>query len=159
MMDSVVSKWSLLLLMLLLLFVYTPLLLIPGKLTPTTLYTSEPFHIKQPPAILKQFISEIKRNRAIPAVSCSAGPITKIGFAKTHKTASSTIQNILMRFGMNSGWNFVLPSAGSHLGPPRHQYQLTVPYNSSWYQDSAANRLIGEVVQSRRRPLLGPSPG
>ena len=26
-------------------------------------------------------------------------------------------------------------------------------------QVSAANRLIGEVVQSRRRPLLGPSPG
>ena len=26
-------------------------------------------------------------------------------------------------------------------------------------QTSAANRLIGEVVQSRRRPLLGPSPG
>ena len=26
-------------------------------------------------------------------------------------------------------------------------------------QDSAANRLIDEVVQSRRRPLLGPSPG
>ena len=24
---------------------------------------------------------------------------------------------------------------------------------------SAANRLIGEVVQSRRRPLQGPSPG
>ena len=26
-------------------------------------------------------------------------------------------------------------------------------------ESSAANRLIGEVVQSRRRPLLGPSPG
>ena len=26
-------------------------------------------------------------------------------------------------------------------------------------ETSAANRLIGEVVQSRRRPLLGPSPG
>ena len=26
-------------------------------------------------------------------------------------------------------------------------------------QVSAANRLIGEVVQTRRRPLLGPSPG
>ena len=25
--------------------------------------------------------------------------------------------------------------------------------------NSAANRLIGEVVQLRRRPLLGPSPG
>merc|ERR1711952_376700 len=27
------------------------------------------------------------------------------------------------------------------------------------FQVSAANRLIGEVVQSWRRPLLGPSPG
>ena len=26
-------------------------------------------------------------------------------------------------------------------------------------ETSAANRLIGKVVQSRRRPLLGPSPG
>ena len=26
-------------------------------------------------------------------------------------------------------------------------------------ESSAANRLIGEVVQSQRRPLLGPSPG
>ena len=25
--------------------------------------------------------------------------------------------------------------------------------------NSVANRLIGEVVQSRRRPLIGPSPG
>ena len=54
---------------------------------------------------------------------------------KTHKTASSTVQNILFRFGLNSGWNFVLPDRGSHLGPPEHQYQLTVPYNSSWYQE------------------------
>ena len=30
---------------------------------------------------------------------------------------------------------------------------------SASLKDSAANRLIGEVVQSRRRPLLGPSPG
>ena len=30
---------------------------------------------------------------------------------------------------------------------------------SSSNTGSAANRLIGEVVQSRRRPLLGPSPG
>ena len=27
------------------------------------------------------------------------------------------------------------------------------------FEDSAANRSIGKVVQSRRRPLLGPSPG
>ena len=33
-------------------------------------------------------------------------------------------------------------------------------YSFSWWLvASAANRLIGEVVQSRRMPLLGPSPG
>ena len=31
--------------------------------------------------------------------------------------------------------------------------------SDSWVGNSAANRLIGEVVQSLRRPLLGPSPG
>ena len=31
--------------------------------------------------------------------------------------------------------------------------------NMSRERISAANRSIGEVVQSRRRPLLGPSPG
>ena len=33
------------------------------------------------------------------------------------------------------------------------------PGPGAWQGGSAANRLIGEVVQSRRRPLLGPSPG
>ena len=33
--------------------------------------------------------------------------------------------------------------------------QLAPGYNNT----SAVNRSIGEVVQSRRRPLLGPSPG
>ena len=37
-----------------------------------------------------------------------------------------------------------------------HEEALRV---NRWIVNSAANRLIGEVVQSRRRPLLGPSPG
>ena len=32
-------------------------------------------------------------------------------------------------------------------------------FNQRMTRISAANRLISEVVQSRRRPLLGPSPG
>ena len=64
---------------------------------------------------------------------CSA-PVEKIGFMKTHKTASSTVQNILLRYGMNAGLNFVLPGAGSHLGPPDRQYELTTPFSSSWYK-------------------------
>ena len=38
--------------------------------------------------------------------------------------------------------------------PGQHRRHRSVSVLSS-----AANRLIGEVVQSRRRPLLGPSPG
>ena len=37
--------------------------------------------------------------------------------------------------------------------------QQGVEVTTSNARNSAANRLIGEVVQSRRRPLLGPSPG
>ena len=44
-----------------------------------------------------------------------------------------------------SSRNFLVPKDGTPL--------------QGLIQDSAANRLIGEVVQSRRRPLLGPSPG
>ena len=40
----------------------------------------------------------------------------KIAFLKTHKCASSSVQNILMRFGLNNHLNFVLPSAGNYLG-------------------------------------------
>ena len=32
-------------------------------------------------------------------------------------------------------------------------------WKRNWPKTSAANRLIGEVAQLRRRPLLGPSPG
>ena len=42
---------------------------------------------------------------------CDASDIvTKIVFLKTHKTASSTLQNILMRFGEKMDLNFALPS-------------------------------------------------
>ena len=37
--------------------------------------------------------------------------------------------------------------------------QVSPPEVTITITTSAANRLIGEVVQSQRRPLLGPSPG
>ena len=95
------------------------------RLRPVSLFVS-------PPIFAQDSKSEVISDRS-RTESCSA--TSKVGFMKTHKTASSTVQNILFRFGLNSGWNFVLPDRGSHLGPPEHQYQLTVPYNSSWYQE------------------------
>ena len=55
-------------------------------------------------------------------------PAGKIGFAKTHKTASSTVQNIFLRWGLQQGWNFALLTSGSHLGPPNNQYVLDQPF-------------------------------
>lgn len=59
-------------------------------------------------------------------------PAGKIGFAKTHKTASSTVQNIFLRWGLEQGWNFALLTSGSHLGPPNNQYVLDQPFQASW---------------------------
>ena len=46
--------------------------------------------------------------------SCQAK--RKIGFLKTHKCASSTIQNILMRFAIKNDLNVVLPKEYNILG-------------------------------------------
>ena len=42
---------------------------------------------------------------------------------------------------------------------PLHKVSLVWTHSLLQISTSAANRLIGEVVQSQRRPLLGPSPG
>ena len=62
------------------------------------------------------------------ATSSQCVPARKVGFAKTHKTASSTVQNIFLRWGLNQGWNFALLTEGSHLGPPNNQYVLNQPF-------------------------------
>ena len=51
--------------------------------------------------------------------------------------------------------------AGHRTPGPSHRLQLlqVTAAAARTLATSAANRLIGEVVQSRRRPLLGPSPG
>ena len=40
----------------------------------------------------------------------------KIAFLKTHKCASSSVQNILFRFGLKNHLTFALPSTGNYLG-------------------------------------------
>ena len=43
-------------------------------------------------------------------------PHRKIAFAKTHKTASSTVQNVLLRYGLANSVEFLLPAAHNYLG-------------------------------------------
>ena len=54
---------------------------------------------------------------------------------KTHKTASSTVQSILFRFGLDNGLNFVLPSVGNHLNDPSHRIILTEPFKTEWLDE------------------------
>ena len=43
-------------------------------------------------------------------------PRKKVAFLKTHKCASTSIQNILLRFGRKNNLNFVLPFKGNNVG-------------------------------------------
>ena len=53
-------------------------------------------------------------SRVKPLDTCK--PQRKIAFAKTHKTASSTVQNILLRYGLAIGAEFLLPWSNNYLG-------------------------------------------
>jgi len=57
---------------------------------------------------------------------------TKIAFMKTHKTASSSVQNILFRYGIDLKLNFVLPKSGNHLNDPAHPYVILEPFKIEW---------------------------
>ena len=54
---------------------------------------------------------------------------------------------------------FYFTTAGMEIGFRNFISVFCVNSPLAMTRNSAANRLIGEVVQSRRRPLLGPSPG
>jgi len=56
----------------------------------------------------------------------------KVAFLKTHKCASSSLQNILMRFGLKNSLNFVLPSSGNYLGRYIKYSRSTMISNTPW---------------------------
>ena len=60
-----------------------------------------------------------------------------------------------------SGYNLISRHPKVVLGDAAtwRQSEWTLDMEITGIMTSAANRLIGEVVQSRRRPLLEPSPG
>ena len=54
----------------------------------------------------------VKENYNTKEKSCT--PSKKLIFAKTHKTGSTTLQNIIFRFGEKNKLMFVLPKYDSH---------------------------------------------
>ncbi|KAF4530266.1 hypothetical protein B566_EDAN007307 [Ephemera danica] len=59
-------------------------------------------------------------------------PKKKIAFLKTHKCASSTVQNILFRFGEAHGLKFVLPLSGNYLGRSQH-FERRMVETAPWH--------------------------
>ena len=55
---------------------------------------------------------QVKQNNKTTENSCT--PTRKLIFAKTHKTGSTTLQNIIFRFGEKNHLMFVLPKSKSH---------------------------------------------
>ena len=54
-------------------------------------------------------------------------PKTHIAFLKVHKAASSTVQNILYRYGLVHDLNFVLPFNGHYLSHDADKYNAIIP--------------------------------
>ena len=65
---------------------------------------------------------------------CNA-KVKKIGFLKTHKCASSTLQNILIRFAIFNKLNVVLPQNGSHC----NELDPDARFNRSLIEDTPWN--------------------
>lgn len=60
-------------------------------------------------------------------------PKTNVVFMKTHKCASSTIQNIFMRYGDLHNLTFVLPASRNYLGHPAPFKRTMVPDPSKYH--------------------------
>ena len=61
-----------------------------------------------------------------------------ITFLKTHKSASSTVKDVLFRYGLNKDLNFVLPCKGNHLTNPHDSYvSTTEPFKAEWLDEES----------------------
>ena len=65
--------------------------------------------------------------------------VTKIGFLKIHKCASSTLQNILIRFAIFNKLNVVLPQKGSQFHSIEYVSDPDARFNRSMIEDTPWN--------------------
>ena len=60
-------------------------------------------------------------------------PIQDVVFHKTHKTSSSSIQNILLRYAKSNNLTVILPRKGHHLGENR-KFDIRFVSDSPWFK-------------------------
>ena len=69
------------------------------------------------------------------AITKTCAQRTNIVFLKMHKCASSTVQNILFRFGLKHNLTFVMPPSGNFIGKSQ---------NSTFHQDNIMKLPVDE---------------
>lgn len=95
--------------------------------------------------------------QADDALECSSSPAVprrSVCFLKTHKCASSSVQNVLMRYGDSHGLRFVLPPRKNYLGHPR-------PFNRSMAPGQPPFDVLAHHArfnEAEMRAVLGPDP-
>ncbi|XP_071791358.1 galactosylceramide sulfotransferase-like [Asterias amurensis] len=92
-----------------------------------------------------------KRKQLLKIDRSTCKPLHNITFLKVHKTGSSTLQNIFLRFGQRHKLNFVLPPYGHHLGFPEFFSHLhMLPVDSGLYNifchHSRFSKVIPEIM-------------
>ena len=86
-------------------------------LIPFLLMTRLKFH-KPRIALMLETSTSTTPPEDVSLLPCQS-PVRRVIFAKTHKTASTTVQNILLRFGHRNGLSFAFPP-----GKKEHRFRL-----------------------------------
>ncbi|XP_063853421.1 galactose-3-O-sulfotransferase 4-like isoform X3 [Scylla paramamosain] len=92
--------------------------------TPAT-FTYTPAHSLSGDAAAAADMAEGETSEGASGPTCS--PVTHLFFLKTHKCASTTVQNILFRFGYSRNLTFALPATGNYLGNPALFQAKSIP--------------------------------
>ncbi|KAF0300935.1 Galactosylceramide sulfotransferase [Amphibalanus amphitrite] len=82
--------------------------------------------------LLLVYSSYTVRRRPVPISEPVCRPQINIAFLKTHKCASTTVQNILFRFGLRHNLTFVLPRQGNYLGR-REPFRAELVRHLPWH--------------------------
>ena len=144
--------------LLILLTILVTVLLINQK---TTMYMPH-IDIDQPPTASDINISESYRSRGILAgrtklnymdleerLNRNKNEARHIAFLKVHKAASSTLQNILFRFGLSRKLSFVLPFKGHYISKAAETYSILLPPYNNW--DKKYDILCNHVVFNKHK--------
>ena len=103
-----------------------------------------PYFLKQANEILNQNFRSLERPFLDTRASGKCIPKLKVGFLKTVKCASSSVQNILLRFPLKHNLNIVLPGKMNN-----SRRSINVKYTvNDWSEDQAEPKFSQHLIKN-----------